>query len=669
MSGNARDALQKGEWVEELKIVAALMIDMWLDSNGYDTFLGYDAFIAKINRLLCAPLSEQSRAHINNTIVTVQDGPVSVEEVAKTAQFWSSQVRSLYVDCERFSLVGPSSIEAVECQRALRRVAEVIKDSCDAVVAASLARRKMNLQLVQSEIPCSYETTTALSKDITKQNTNFQNAVLYTLSLLRKHGLQKHKDVLYEQMKTTNGRLMHAWQRKQTIKEFIATHVTKEADYVQWCNMTNPRDNLKAVAEHICDSEHPECRSLVFKRTLFAFGDDIDEHGGLYCIEQDVFFPYAEQESWSDYAERVDRERQQFGEFCTRVPTQDDVAVSYFPQGFHAWGGPCDEYSCDPLGALKTPHVEKVLDDQRLTPDTKKWVYALLGRLLYSVGEKDNWQTLLFIKGVAGSGKSTLAKLMRHVYPSSMVATLSSNVEAKFGLSALYDKFLVICAEVKKDFGLNQGDLQSAVSGEEVSVAIKNQTAITVTWSVPFLFAGNELAAWKDAAGSMKRRLVVVEFNEPVVPDPSLYDCMLLNFGAFLRKINLTYLMCTNDYGNDDIWKPGVLSEQMHEFARKMKENVDIFSGYLSSGVFVIDAHNPATCYMPLGDLKDMYFAWRQQHNFEREPWKPDVYNMALREKGLYVNDMRETKTYMGKTIQAQFVYGIRPHVDICAEN
>eukprot|EP00965_Chrysotila_dentata_P062515 2071148-Pleurochrysis_carterae.AAC.1 len=287
MSGNSKDLVDKGEWIEELKITASVMTDMWLDSDGCDTFLEYGDFVRKINGLLCVPFSDQSRAHINGTAVPVSDTPISVEQVVKTAEFWSSQVRSLYGDCERFSLVGSSCLESIERQRILRRVAEVVKDSCDALIAASLARRKMNKHIAESEIPCSYETTTALSKDAVKHNTNFQNAVLYTLSLLRKRGLQKHKDFLYEQMRTTNGRMMHAWQRTQSIKEFIATHVTKETDYTQWCNITNPRDNMKAVAEHICESEHPECRSLIFKRTLFAFGDDVDEHGGLYCIEQD----------------------------------------------------------------------------------------------------------------------------------------------------------------------------------------------------------------------------------------------------------------------------------------------------------------------------------------------------------------------------------------------
>jgi phage/plasmid-associated DNA primase len=54
------------------------------------------------------------------------------------------------------------------------------------------------------------------------------------------------------------------------------------------------------------------------------------------------------------------------------------------------------------------------------------------------------------------------------------------------------------------------------ISGEEMSIATKFKDAKQRTWTVPGMFFGNELANWIDAAGSMSRRLVVVEFNQLV---------------------------------------------------------------------------------------------------------------------------------------------------------
>ena len=182
---------------------------------------------------------------------------------------------------------------------------------------------------------------------------------------------------------------------------------------------------------------------------------------------EDVFFPYALQETWKEYAESICAHRRRINpSFHVEPPQRHDVAIKHFPESFlPAWASRgFDEADDDPMD-LPTPNVDRIFTDQLLQPETMRWIYALLGRLLYETGTHDQWQVLLFFKGIAGSGKSTLAKIMRHVYPPSLVASLSSNVEPRFGLAPLYDKFLVICAEVKRDFGMNQGDLQVFISG------------------------------------------------------------------------------------------------------------------------------------------------------------------------------------------------------------
>jgi ABC-type cobalamin/Fe3+-siderophores transport system ATPase subunit len=82
-----------------------------------------------------------------------------------------------------------------------------------------------------------------------------------------------------------------------------------------------------------------------------------------------------------------------------------------------------------------------------------------LGRNIYNVGDLDTWQVLMFIKGVAGSGKSTLGKIAARFYNQADVAVISSNIEEKFGLAPIADKFMFVCLEVKEKFGLNQADL------------------------------------------------------------------------------------------------------------------------------------------------------------------------------------------------------------------
>ena len=66
-----------------------------------------------------------------------------------------------------------------------------------------------------------------------------------------------------------------------------------------------------------------------------------------------------------------------------------------------------------------------------------------------------------------------------------MWVTLSNNIEKKFGLSAIKDSFMFIAPEVKGDLALEQAEFQSIVSGEDVSIAVKNKTAVSIEWKVP----------------------------------------------------------------------------------------------------------------------------------------------------------------------------------------
>ena len=61
---------------------------------------------------------------------------------------------------------------------------------------------------------------------------------------------------------------------------------------------------------------------------------------------------------------------------------------------------------------------------------------------------------------------------------------------------------------------VNQSDFQSMASGEGVSIARKNKTAISdQAWTVPLVMAGNPLPDYKDNSGSISRRLAMFLFT------------------------------------------------------------------------------------------------------------------------------------------------------------
>lgn len=57
--------------------------------------------------------------------------------------------------------------------------------------------------------------------------------------------------------------------------------------------------------------------------------------------------------------------------------------------------------------ALPTPNLQQILDAQHLPEEACRWMYAFIGRMLYSVGELDGLQLIVYLKGVAGTGKKS----------------------------------------------------------------------------------------------------------------------------------------------------------------------------------------------------------------------------------------------------------------------
>lgn len=189
---------------------------------------------------------------------------------------------------------------------------------------------------------------------------------------------------------------------------------------------------------------------------------------------------------------------------------------------------------------------------------TKNVLYALLGRLHYNVGEYDNFQVIAFLKGLANTGKSTVIKIVQGFYDPQDVQVLSNNVERRFGLEPIMSKFLYVAPEVKDNFGLDQAEFQSMVSGDPMSISRKFKLAITRTWAVPGILAGNQPPKWADKSGSIARRVITFPFDCPVrVTDSTLEEECKKETPYIQRKANLAYhalVKYLHSQENKSIW-------------------------------------------------------------------------------------------------------------------
>lgn len=458
------------------------------------------------------------------------------------------------------------------CAKRLTRVIHIIGQSAQLIIsnhhrenatttnynaATSVAKWKL---LVGPQLAGDAEAVAGLSGG--------QRLLLTVLEKAFQKNLRKHQGYMFEQVVTVdaNGReyRTHAWKEYCSVKDFVYKCANKHEDWETWKDLTASMRNPEFVADYISNStDDLELPSLNPNRHVFSFTN------GVYDAYMDKMYSYEE-----------------------GVP-DDFVTAKFFKVPM-----PADHPHGTSFRDIPTPALDGILSHQGfgtepVVPEkyahvpgapafsVTDWIYVFMGRMIYSVGEFDTWQALMFMKGKAGTGKSTLGKVISYLYNPVDVAVLSNNIEQKFGLSGIYEALIYLCYEVKKDFKLDQGEMQSMISGEPISIAIKNKEPKSITWSSHGFFMGNEFPRWANNSGSIGRRIVVALFDTMVTDgDPKLFDKLQAEMGNIIVKINRAYRECSAVYGSSDIWSvlPPYFDEQRE---RELEAATSVVSAYM----------------------------------------------------------------------------------------
>jgi phage/plasmid-associated DNA primase len=369
-------------------------------------------------------------------------------------------------------------------------------------------------------------TDTSLKDD--EETTPYQKVLLFLLSRAYDEGYRRYKGQCCIQIRNTR-----AWRIVKEIKDYVYDVTQKEDEPVMWKNLTSRGNIVSDVVKHLTNCKDFQFPEIKKDRHVWSFQNGLligkDWDGEKYNIK---FYDYNSHE------------------FRELDPTI--VSCKYFDLPFDPYDNVQDWLD------IPTPNIQKVLEYQRLEEDVARWIYVFMGRLCFDVNEIDGWQVIPFLKGIARSGKSTLiTKVCRKFYETEDVAVLSNNIEKKFGLSSIVNGFMFISPEVKGDLQLEQAEFQSMVSGEDVSVARKFDTALTLQWKTPGILGGNEVPNWKDNSGSILRRLITINFGRQIADseaDPLLEKKLETEIPAILCKCLRAYLDYANKYSDKDIW-------------------------------------------------------------------------------------------------------------------
>ena len=410
------------------------------------------------------------------------------------------------------------------------------------------------------------------------EDTNrIQKLIMYMLNCLYASGYRRHNGACYR-ARYIGGVCTHSWDRVCDIQEFIYDNTQKEINFDMWCNLTCTRANLVTVVEHLSNCKDVQFPPLVRDRHVFSFSN------GIYFAAEDRFSAF----------DQVDMSGGGGGGGGRLA-----AAAKFFDLTFED----TDSKREDWYSGIQTPHLQSILDYQRLDPEVCKWMYVFIGRLIYEVGELDEWQVVPYLKGAASTGKSTiLMRVCRSLYETADVGVLSNNIEKKFGLASLADKFVFIGPEIKSDISLEQAEFQSLVSGETLQVAVKFMPSKTIQWRVPGILAGNEVPGWVDNSGSINRRIIMFEFERPVTNgDMTLGQKLEEEMAHIILKANRAYLEAVHLYAKDNIWLH--LPPAFHRAKEELNESANSMVGFLNSGRLEFNEE----LYMPFVDFMESY--------------------------------------------------------------
>ena len=464
-----------------------------------------------------------------------------------------------------------------------------------------------------------------------EKTTPFQMCLLYSLDQTAKAGYRRYKGQCCEEIRTVEGHRTRAWQPKFSIEQFIYSLARKDTYFTTWKNFTSRGSVFRDVIDNMSkciDAQFPEITKRrnvwSFKNGVFVGKEWIPDRGVYDCR----FYPYDSRE------------------FLCLDPTI--ISCKYFDQQF-------DDFShLKNWQDIPTPYFDSVLKYQHFEDEVCNWAYVMGGRLCYDVGELDGWQVIPFFKGIARSGKSTLiTKVFKKFYEPEDVGTISNNIEKKFGLSAIKDSFMFIAPEVKGDLALEQAEFQSMVSGEDVSVAVKNKTAVSIEWKVPGVLGGNEVPNWKDNSGSVLRRILPWNFSKQVMDaDPQLDEKLNRELPIILLKCIRAYLDYSNRYRNKDIWN--VVPDYFKKIQKQVAMVASTLHNFLESTkiVFGKDLFVPQTLFI------QVFNQHCQANNLGKPRFNQDFYAGPFSSRDIEVRE--EVVTYKGRTYPRQpVIYGV----------
>lgn len=551
---------------------------------------------------------------------------VNLHTINAARQAAMSGLYHMYKVGSEKGIVNNTTETGVELTRMYVWVKQMIYWTSNALACMEMSRLTSHLENIVPSFEFAMGKPSVLVPD-GQEMTDFHKVLIFMLQECKRENLRKMGPDMYAQIQTESGHLTHAWRRLCSIRRFVYERVDKETRFEQWYILSKNANMVTRLAQWLEEGQEQELETLVPNRYYISFLN------GVYDVKRDRFMPYGDPRLTHEVVScRYIEKRMDENLFSNQLMTKPAL--------------------------IPTPVFEGILVDQGLSRMVIVWILVMVGRMLYDLNDRDSWQKILFIQGKAGTGKSTIANLVRSIYEPGNVGILNSNCEAQWALSGIYDKFLWICMEVKRNFRLDTASLQSIVTGEATVINKKYSDPFTQDWTVPGMMMGNEIPmSWVDVQGALVRRIVLVRFErKPPKINPRLMQEIRDELPFLIVKMNRLYIAAVNKYGNKDLSDRDVLPAYFTETQERFQKQSQPLRALLTSdGDFKLEPHR----YMLLDEIKEAFNMFCRLNNITQQQFDEDNFNYVFEDLKLRMENVVDGIEYNERLMYGTFVFGI----------
>lgn len=424
--------------------------------------------------------------------------------------------------------------------------------------------------------PCLTLTLSELTPDFyysdldQKSSKKHQKLLLYYFNLLQEEGCMRDKDAVYTPKRNPDGEFVYCYEYKCDIQDFVWNALNPiEANKVWFDCLTEKPATAKHMITTLTNLSTEYFRKIERNSMLLSFTN------GLFHFKTNSFYFFKRKEGYKHVSE------------LEQIET-NMIAMKYHAMDFR------EEEMADIIdNELDTKTwILKLLDhfmdlkqiflDQNFSDWEMIFLFGLVGRLFYPLGELEHWQIFVMFLGLAGTGKSLMLRLIMYCLDKRDVAVLSNTLQPAFALDGYENAKAFFVMDVDHKFSLDQSTFQSMVSGEEVTIVRKFKQPITKIWDAPGAGAGNKFPSWHNNAGSLARRLVIIEFMRTIVESkPDLFQICTRKIDYFVKIVNTCYLHLVNKYKHVNIKE--VLPEKFKKSEKRALNELNALEQFIQN--------------------------------------------------------------------------------------